>query len=97
MSAGRTPRPLEPLKLSPSLEKKISFYSLLLSTLAEPVAAKDAVKPSQAADVQTPLPAQELVRTVWPVYGRHAPTTRDGQGVLEASLLRLIPSRALKA
>ncbi|NXX06617.1 KTNB1 protein, partial [Larus smithsonianus] len=29
----------------------------------EPVTAKEAVKPSQAADVQTPLPKQELVRT----------------------------------
>ncbi|KFZ66083.1 Katanin p80 WD40 repeat-containing subunit B1, partial [Podiceps cristatus] len=31
----------------------------------EPVTAKEAVKPSQAVDVQTPLPQQELVRTIF--------------------------------
>ncbi|NWX42816.1 KTNB1 protein, partial [Steatornis caripensis] len=55
----------------------------------EPVTAKEAVKPSQAADFQTPLPKQELVRTPDPVQrppiASSTPLTRTEPSVIPAA------------
>ncbi|NXW48174.1 KTNB1 protein, partial [Nyctiprogne leucopyga] len=58
----------------------------------EPVTAKETVKPSQAADVQTPLPKQELVCTLWsvnsfqkPPIASSTPLTRTELSVIPAA------------
>ncbi|NXI53973.1 KTNB1 protein, partial [Chloroceryle aenea] len=58
----------------------------------EPVTAKEAVKPSPAVDVQTPLPNQELVRTVCsvnsfqrPPIASSTPLTRTEPSVIPAA------------
>ncbi|NXT22263.1 KTNB1 protein, partial [Syrrhaptes paradoxus] len=55
----------------------------------EPVTAKEAAKPSQAVDVQIPLPKQELVRTIksfqGPPIASSSPVTRTEPSVIPAA------------
>ncbi|NWX13997.1 KTNB1 protein, partial [Aegotheles bennettii] len=53
----------------------------------EPITGKEAVKPSQAVDVQTPLPKQEPVRAVWsrPPIASSTPLTRTEPSVIPAA------------
>uniref|UniRef100_U3I7H9 Katanin p80 WD40 repeat-containing subunit B1 n=1 Tax=Anas platyrhynchos platyrhynchos TaxID=8840 RepID=U3I7H9_ANAPP len=59
---------------------------LLLSILIEPVTAKEAVKPNQAVEVQTPLPKQELPDQIQrPPIASSTPVTRAELSVIPAA------------
>ncbi|XP_035754582.1 katanin p80 WD40 repeat-containing subunit B1 isoform X6 [Egretta garzetta] len=77
-----SPRNNEPFPAPP---EDVSAFPLL-STLVEPVTAKEAVKSSQAADVQTPLPKQELPDPVQrPPIASSTPLTRTEPSVIPAA------------
>lgn len=79
-----------PALLSLSCEQQSIPTFLLLSVLIEPVTAKEAVKPIQPVEVQTPMPKQELVRTVSSVNGcSHPCWVVNSRSLL--FLIKLIP------
>ncbi|EOB01035.1 Katanin p80 WD40-containing subunit B1, partial [Anas platyrhynchos] len=76
------PRNNEPFPAPP---EDVSTF-LLLSILIEPVTAKEAVKPNQAVEVQTPLPKQELPDQIQrPPIASSTPVTRAELSVIPAA------------